>query len=266
MTETLGSSVSQLQQLGFRVGAKGTHSSRNMMYPDLWTLLGSLPEDSTRPEYREAVVEDNVLGKPTASSRQKSFEHLGALYALDPELPLFRYMRFVWDRDEQGRNLVAFFTAYARDPLLRVTAKLVLEASPGDAVPRDAFLEVLQRDTGDRFSESVLEKIVGTTTSSWCTGGYLKGIHKRVRRSPEITPGAAGMALFAAYLEGLRGERLITSRWGTLLDKPLDERKAAAREAGRRGWLNYREAGGVIEVSFPDVLTPEEERLSRESN
>lgn len=237
-----------------------------MMYSDLATVLSDLPDDSTRSDYREAIVEQNILGKPTTSSRRKSFEHLAALYALDTEVPLFRCMRFLWVRDEGGRELIAFFTAYARDPLLRTTAEPVLEASPGDRVPREAFIEVLGRETGERFTESVLEKIVGTTTSSWCTGGYLEGVHKRVRRSPEITPGSAAMALFASYLEGFRGERMFTSRWGKLLDKPFRERKDAAREAARRGWLNYREAGGVVEVTFPDILTQEEEQLSRESD
>lgn len=266
METPLQDDCANLVRLGFRCGAKGTHSSRNMMFPDLETLLINVPEASKRSDYRQAVVEQNVLGKPTASSRQKSFEHLGTLYALDPEVPLFRYMRFLWERDEAGRALIAFFTAYARDPLLRTTAESILKASPSDRVPREAFVEVLGRETGERFSENVLEKIVGTTTSSWCTGGYLEGVHKRVRRSPEITPGAAAMALFASYLEGFRGERMFTSRWGRLLDKPLHERKEAAREAARRGWLNYREAGGVVEVTFPELLTQEEEKLSRESD
>lgn len=266
MVPTLKDSSERLERLGFRCGAKGTHSSRNMMYGDLQTLFDSLPEGATRSNYRQAIVDENVLGKPTASSRKRSFEHLGALYALDPEVPLFRYMGFLWNRDEAGRALIAFFTAYARDPLLRTTAESILKASPSDRVPREAFVEVLGRETGERFSENVLEKIVGTTTSSWCTGGYLEGVHKRVRRSPEITPGAAAMALFASYLEGFRGERMFTSRWGRLLDKPLHERKEAAREAARRGWLNYREAGGVVEVTFPELLTQDEEKLSRESD
>src|SRR4051812_284428 len=61
----------------------GAHTSRTMMLAELRTLLASTLEEATRDHYRHAVLEDNVLGKRSTSSRQRSFRYLRELYGLD---------------------------------------------------------------------------------------------------------------------------------------------------------------------------------------
>lgn len=39
---------------------------------------------------------------------------------------------------------------------------------------------------------------------------------------------------------------------------------ALAAEASRQGWLTYRSAGSVVEVTFPALLTPQEETATLE--
>ena len=90
------------QAAGFRFGEKGTHTSRTMMLAELTEVLEILPADATRDEYAEAIIESNVLGKQTTSTRR------------------------LWDVDEPGRPLIALLCALARDPLLRATSKAVL--------------------------------------------------------------------------------------------------------------------------------------------
>ena len=35
-------------------------------------------------------------------------------------------------------------------------------------------------------------------------------------------------------------------------------------EASRQGWLNYKAAGSVVEITFPGLLTPQEEKAAYE--
>jgi len=62
------------------------------------------------------------------------------------------------------------------------------------------------------------------------------------------------------YLAGSSGQMLLTTLWTRLLDLPSDRLTALVAEASRRGWIKYRQSGSVIEVRFPTLLTPEEEK------
>ena len=50
----------------------GTHTSRTMQLPGLSVLLAAVPADAESAQYRHAVIEQNVLGKKTLNSRQRS--------------------------------------------------------------------------------------------------------------------------------------------------------------------------------------------------
>jgi hypothetical protein len=113
------------QAAGFRFGEKGTHTSRTMMLAELTELLAAVPANATREEYAEAIIEDNILGKQTTSTRRLTNQQLGELYGLSLTLPLFRVLRRLWDVDAPGRPLIALLCALARDPLLRATSKAV---------------------------------------------------------------------------------------------------------------------------------------------
>ena len=73
--------------LGFRDGSHGAHSARTIMLAELEQLLSDLPADATREDYERAIVEENLLGKPTRFSRKATATHLWELYGLDPAVP-----------------------------------------------------------------------------------------------------------------------------------------------------------------------------------
>lgn len=78
-----------------------------------------------RAGYKRCVVEDNCLGKPTASTRRLSFQRLSELYALDPQVTLFRLLRRLWPMDVGSQPQLAILVALARDPLLRSSVPAV---------------------------------------------------------------------------------------------------------------------------------------------
>jgi hypothetical protein len=59
---------------------------------------------------------------------------------------------------------------------------------------------------------------------------------------------------------------LLDSTWSNLLDRTRDAVIDLAVEGSKQGWLRYKMAGSVVEVTFPGLLTPAEERACREQD
>ena len=235
-----------------------------MMLVDLAGLLNELPQDATPREYRQAIVEDNLLGKRTLSTRRSAAKLLPQLYALDARVPLFRALRYLWDKDPAGRPLIALSCAVARDPILRLTASSVLAATPGEMVDKGELAEAITRSVPGHFSTSTLATAARNAASSWAQGGLLQGHRLKQRVRPKATPGAVAYTLLLGYLSGASGQRLLNTFWIRLLDTPRDRITELAEQASARGWIVYRQAGEVVEVRFPALLTAEEEEARRE--
>ncbi len=90
-------------------------------------------------------------------------------------------------------------------------------------------------------------------------------MHRWQRRGrPVVTPAAVTFALLLGYLCGLRGKMLLDTAWTRMLDRTPPEIADLAAEASRQGWMNYKAAGSVVEITFPGLLTPHEEKASHE--
>ncbi len=246
------SRTASLERAGFRFGDRGTQSSRHIMLPELGELLDALPAEADRLDYAAAIVDENVLGKPTLATRRATRQRLTELYALDPGVPLFRVLRRLWEfdgRDAGGRALLALLAALARDPLLRVTAAHVLGLAPGQGLERAAFADAIRARTGPRFNDAVLAKVAGNAAISWSHAGHLGGRTRRVRRIVVPTPAAAAMAVWLGEAEGLAGHGLIDSRWAAVLDVSGGALLPHAVEARRLGLIRLSAAGNVVDVS-----------------
>lgn len=108
-----------LTSFGFSIGTGSIHTKRTMMLKELTTLLEIVSDPKASfDDYKKAIIEENCLGKPSMATRRYTADYLKTLYALDPEVILFRVLHYFWDRDLSGRPLIAFLCAFARDPLL----------------------------------------------------------------------------------------------------------------------------------------------------
>ena len=248
--------VADLERAGFRLGARGTHTSRTIMLRDLEDLLASVPADADRRAYTEAIVEDNVLGKQTAATRRLSFQRLRELYGLDPRIPLFRVLRRLWDSDHAGRPRLALLTAMARDPLLTATAPVVVLLAVGEEMMRMTLLAKLRETVDDRLNDAVLDKVARNAASSWVQAGFLRGRVRKVRCRVEPTPGTVALALWLGRLEGYPVARLLDSPWAQVAgDGGASELLPFALKANQLGLVRARAAGGVLSID-PSMLDP----------
>jgi hypothetical protein len=87
------------------------------------------------------------------------------------------------------------------------------------------------------------------------------GRTRKVRYRASPRPASVAYALFLASLDGTEGDLLFESLVVHAQDAPTYALKELAREASRRGWLEYRSLGHVTEIGF-SYLSAEAERSS----
>lgn len=235
---------------GFRVGARGTHSSRTMMFDDLSAVLAATAPAAGRADYVQAITEANCLGKPTASTRRLSSQRLSELYALDPAVPLFRVLRRLWDVDREGHRLVALLCAIARDPLLAATAGPVLSLSPGAEFLREPTKQAVRQVVGERLNDAILEKVVRNAASSWTQSGHMDGRTFKKRRAVRANATSAAFALYLSNVAGFRGGDIFTSGWFAVLDCSPSAARELAIDAKRIGLIDLRMAGDVVDLNL----------------
>jgi hypothetical protein len=246
--------TSTRQMLGFHDGDRGAHSHATLMIRDLDAIFGATPPFASPADYARVVLDENVLGKRTAAARKHTLHNLVSLYALDTSVPMFRIFRTLWDQEPEGRPLTALLCAVARDPLLRGSVDAMLDAPLGKPVPSSALAATVHRE----MTASTLQAIGSRMISTWAQAGFVDSVRRRVRIRPNATPGAAAYALALGFMEGGRGSLLLTTSWTRLLECPTDEVRALAQRAARRGWVEYRAAGDVMDLRVDALFTDTE--------
>lgn len=254
-----------LTRLGLRLSLRcGVHTSRTVMLEELVRLFDHVVDpNADRAVYVRAIEQENCLGKRSNRSRKLTREYLVTLYGLDPNMPLFRVLRHFWQRDQEGRPLLAGVCAFARDALLRQSAPYVLGLRAEEPFNRLALEAFLDEHNPGRFSKNTLTSVAGNLAASWTKLGLLRGNVNKFRATAHVSPGATAYALFLGHLQGARGDALFTTDPVRILDCPVDRLFALAEEASRRGWMVFNRVGKVAEVAFPSFLQPwEQEWLS----
>ncbi len=220
------------------------------MFEELSAVLAVAGVQSRRQDYLAAIVDDNCLSKPTASTRRLTNQRLGELYGLDPSISIFRVFRRLWDIDGSGRRLLALLCAVARDPLLASTASAIINLNDGAEYNRDPVKEALRDMVGDRLNDEILDKVVRNIASSWNQSGHLEGRTFKKRRIVQATPAAVAFALYLAHLVGFRSLELFASGWMMLLDCHASQARDLAMEAKRLNLIDLRMSGDVIEINL----------------
>lgn len=242
-------------KLGFRLGEKGTHSSRTLMLSELEAVLAAAPGQADRTSYVSAIIDGNCLAKATASTRRISVQRLTELYALDPFVPVFRVLRGLWGIDPKTQPLLALLAALARDPLLRASAVPVLSQAPSVEIQRAPIREALRKLVGERMNDETLDKVVRNVSSSWTQTGHLTGRTFKHRHRVNAPPTAVAFALWLGNAAGFRGEELLTTGWIAALDCTATSARSMALEAKRIGLIDLRTSGDVVEFGL-DRLDP----------
>ncbi len=236
--------------VGFRFGAKGTHTSRTMMFEELRQVLQATAPDARRADYAAAIIDGNCLSKPTGATRRLTNQRLGELYGLDPAIPLFRVLRRLWDVESEGRPLLALLAAMARDPLLAATCPAIIFLPANAEFQRDVMKSALRTVVGNRLNDSTLEKVCRNAASTWSQSGHLEGRTFKKRRIVMPSPAAVAFAIYLANAAGFRGAEIFSCAWLRVLDCDPSRARHLAVEAKRISLLDLRMSGNVVELNL----------------
>ena len=240
---------------GFNNNRSGTHTSRTMMLDEIRILLSYVNDnEAEKSEYQRVIEHENCLSKRSGKTRNLTFRHLVELYALDPTVPLYQVMHYFWNRDTNSQPLIALLCAYARDPILRMSAPLILDTPQGSTITRVAMEEYIDKLEPGRFSNATLKSTAQNINSTWTKSGHLNGRIHKIRSKPIPSAGSVSYALFLGYISGYRGESLFQTDFSKLLDSSFEQMSALAENASRKGWIVFKRVGDVIEVLFPNFI------------
>ncbi len=243
-----------LARTGIKFCGGGPHQSKTMMLAELTTLLASGGAD----EPRDAIVRDNLLGKPSIRAREAALYRLRQLYGVGAGSPIGAVLQCLWYRDPTGRPMLALLCALARDPPLRDGAAAVLDAMVGEQVRWPAIAAAFEARYPGRLGEQTAKSLAQHAASSWTEAGFLQGALRKERVRAKPTPTAASYAALIASFCGFGGARLLECRWLDVLDRPVEDRLALLRQAEGLGLARVRSVGDVLEI---DVRRPLVEAL-----
>lgn len=243
------------EEIGFRIGAKGAHTSRTMMLAELRATFDAVRSGAERSAYVSAIIDENCTHKSTAATRKLTNQRLSEFYALDPKVPMFRVLRKVWDVSPEGRPLLAVLTALARDPRFVMTAPYIIALDDGAEFQREPMAAAVRSIGGDRLNASILDKVVRNAASSWVQAGHLTGRTFKKRRHVRPTPAVATYAAYLAFHAGLRGADIFRSGWFQVIDASPAKARSLLLEAKQHGLIDLRIAGDVVTLGL-DRLDP----------
>jgi hypothetical protein len=135
---------------------------------------------------------------------------------------------------------------------------VVFDSLPGDEVTMPQLRDAVEATYSQAYAPSTLQKAADNAYASWQQSGHLGPAEggSKLRQQPPCGPAAAAYALLLGHLQGRRGESLFDTVWTQTLDRPRSELYELAFAASQRGMLEFRNAGGVVDVGFRALLRP----------
>lgn len=250
------------EKLGFSTG--GAISSRTVMQDELRALLAAEQSSASAEDYRRAIIDHNILEKSTASNRLKTYKYMRSLYALDPEICLFREMRRLLNFAADDSRLMMGLLSMAREPILRECLSMVLQTPIGKSIGRPEFEAWIRTHAPGQYSDSMFVSFSHNLYASFYQFGFLgKSIGKaRTRVRPVSGIASATYAAFLDWLEGRSGIAMLQGTYSRSLDLAQDEHVALLQSAGRQGLLKAAYSGGVLDLGFSGFLKNSESRLT----
>jgi len=242
----------ELSRLGFCLEGRSSHNSRTIMFNELQILLQNADQlNIGKEDYLYSIIKDNCLGKRSGITRKISAEHLVNLYSLDPNITIFKALLYFWQRDMQGRQLLAMLCAYCRDNILDLLAPFILKIPQGTVISKKTIEEYLDEKRPGTFTRATLESTVRNVIASFTKTGHIKGKVDKIRACATATPGSISYSLFLGYLKGERGQSLFKTEYAKLLDCPVERMIELAEAASRAGWIVLKHIDNIFDIKFP---------------
>ena len=201
------------------------------------------------------TLKQNSISRATQSGITKTSRYLKSLYDLDASQPQFMAFKHFWSiAHERDKPLLALIYAIGNDYQLKNSIPVINNTEIGKKVTVESIESNIENLYPQKYSANTKRSMAQNIASSWKQAGFITGKVKNIRTQPELNYLVLTFAIFMAYLNGLRGDFILTSDWVKALT--LDERtiRSLAIEAAKRDLLQYQYAGNVTSITFKNLL------------
>ncbi len=252
------------QEINLGFACASVMSSRSVMLPELSKLINSSSTFADISFLQSQVVEQDILNKPSAANRLKTFNFLKGLYGLDHNHALYREFVRLAKLSPADLSGLAGTLAFARDSVLRECAEMVIDTEIGMPLGREDFEIWIRNHKPGRYSESMYISFSHNLYASFFQLGFLghSSGKVRIRKRREIRPIIAAYTAFFEWLNGLNGMSLLDGKFMRTLELNKDESLSLISSAGQQGLVSVALAGGVLQLDFSTWLQSGEHRLS----
>ena len=242
------------EELGFSKNPGGALTSRSILLYQAKRLFSIYQKEGLEKPPRYYVIEENRLGIPTLSSREKTCRYLKQEYGFSVEIPIFKALYALHKiHNEEDMTLPLFLLAWSRDALLRNGTLELLKTNANEALKPFLILDLFQKEIGNRYREGIIEKIKKNWIASWTQSGHLAGRSNKIRAQVKAGPMALAFACLLSTFSGETGEKIFSSIWIQILDLNPQQARELAQKAKEIGLLDVYSMGGVTQISFPSL-------------
>ncbi len=224
------------------------------MLQEIELLFQNIPSDASFNTIKDAIINENILNKKSISGRNKTLSFLKRMYGLDDSIPLYRVFRYLFTHYEKEHQTLTMLYALARDRSLRISADYVLSLDCGTQARKDDLIHLIRHNLDGSFTEKTLKSMAENLLSSWTQSGHLTGKFKKIRNKSISGPSSLTFALYLGTLIGLGGVMLMRSPFMSVLDLSETERDELLHSASVMGFISYKSAGGMIEITISDQI------------
>jgi len=230
---------------------KTAHTGRTIMFAELQKVMDfAIGNDNYL-----VALNQNVINKKTNSGIKNTTNYLTKLYNFNVAYPPFQAFKYFWQIvEDSDKPIITFLYAIGNDYLLAESIPVVVSTKPGDKVTVEKMEENIESYYPQRYSENTRKSMAQNLASSWKQAGFITGKIKNIRTQPVIGYKVVAFAFFMAYLNGLRGDFILTSNWVKALSLSDQIVRELAIEAAKMDLLQYQYAGNITSISFNNLI------------
>ena len=201
------------------------------------------------------ALENNVTGKKSADGMKQTARFLKIIYGFDKTNAAFKIFKHFWlSIDLKEKELITFLFALNNDYLLSESISVIVNTKIGEKTTVESFEENIEKYYPNKYSTITRHSIGKNLASSWKQIGFITGKVKNTRSQPEISYNLVAFAFIMAYLNGLRGDFIISSKWVKALCLNENQLREFAIEASKRGLVHYQFSGNVTAITCNELF------------
>lgn len=227
------------------------HTSRTIMFSELSKVMDHGIKDGDFID----VLRLNVVNKLSNSNLRKTNHYLKQLYLFNNDDLSFKCFKKYWQVvNNENKNIITLLYALKNDFLLRDSIDLVVKTNIGEEVIKRNFVTDIEKQYPGRYSENTRKSTTRNIISSWKQAGYIQRNIKNNRIKPDHNLYTVAFAMLMSYLNGDRGEYILSSKFVRTLALNNEELTNFIKEAAVRDLLKYQSGGNVLSISFDNQI------------